>query len=260
MGAIRFRSALIACFFCVAGDCHARDFFTDVWHVVTDPLKLGEASDNISASLQTISEIENRIYAHASALEQQANGDVLRDLEEVKKLESQINSDVTARGEQLDTVLRRRIEQLQQLEASFYADTADLVRCSTVNVAEEAKGALADALNQISDSEPTVYFLWVFPIAKVHVNPQSIGDPLEAWKRLEGQYVEVLQTVKEESDANIIPATYAKMMIATDRVLCVVKREPSTFADIQLEFAGIEARARPWVGWTNWIDWQRGAR
>lgn len=228
--------------------------FKDAWHIVTDPLKLGEASQNALDAIGQFNSLADRVAAHLEALRGNLSEDVQGHFDRVQGLVGEVNTDVASHIDHLDQVIGRRIDELRELEAQIYIDTAKLIDCSLTNAEEEAKRAIADAFNEIADAEPTVYVLWFIPMAKVHVTPQDLRDPLVEWKRLQARDVAYLNSLTDTSDANEIMLTLLKMSHATGRVLCVYRNDNRAVIELSTEQARIDARAEPWTGLTIWSD------
>lgn len=168
-------------------------FRLDVFGIVTDPLKVGEASSN---ALDAIRSLE-RIVSQIDELREKFDADVDGHLTNVQTILAQANADIENRIEQAATELRN-------LEQQLYRDALSLLReaeCTLERMSNDAMlRSFASSINLIRRSNPTflVDLGLLQPKGEIQLEQVAVIDPDKAYLAIRRERLAMLELVKEE--------------------------------------------------------------
>lgn len=170
------------------------DVFGDFVGILTDPLKLGKASENAIHAIE-------RLNIHVETLVGRVDSSVYERLNQVASISRNIKIDI-------DDSIQRSFVQIEALQAKIYSDTADLLRCSVEENAENVRSHLSRALNDLGKRKIRLE-IFGFPILWAKIDPQDIDSPIEFFREYKKLKDGKLAEVREEDHPAQITDIYA---------------------------------------------------
>ena len=175
--------------------------FGDLWGVVTDPLKLGKASTELSDSAQ-------RSLIQISELESQTNYDAQQRLEQMRS----ILKDAITSGE---TVIDEVTNKMHDLEDKINQDAINLIyraQCATQTVMMvQMQQSFAQFIKNVRDADPGIRILGI-TLVRFHVNEIRVANPDDAYITAKAAVLAKLdKDVKDNTSAYNILSTYENL-------------------------------------------------
>ncbi len=213
--------------FCMSIAPASADVFSDAWGILTDPLKVGEASDN---AVIAIREARDALIA-MERLQEKNDSDIrfyLRDVD--GKIDRMKNASI----EVVDSLA----DEIRSVEDKIVRDIVLLVRkaeCSLNRTSDQAiRQSVRDTLPSWLVGDERVfrlpfgvqkkYALGVIPWGtepKTHsINLRTNPNPFEIFKEFENAYLENLKESKESDDAILIYSAWANLARLSKLTAC----------------------------------------
>ena len=177
--------------------------FEDVWGVVTDPLKLGQSSAQLAASVE-------RVMLQLQALQAKADYDVKQRLEQVRSI--------------LKETIAEASERMLAVEKEINADAVRLIyraQCATdVVLLDRLQRSFAQLISNLNKANPGIRILGV-TIIDVSANEVKIDNPDQAYASTKAAVMSRLeQTMSDESNAYDILSAYQNLAMAASFTRC----------------------------------------
>lgn len=171
-------------------------FFEDAWGVVTDPLKIGKGSDNAVHAVE-------RLAIHVARIQRQLDESAKNRIDQVGLILRQTKFDI-------DDSIAKMFAEVATFQTKFFADTAELVRCSGEITGEAIRSNLAKALNDLGQRKPKiVIFGWVIVTAEIEA--RDIESPIDSFRRVKSLYDQKLAKIGENDHPAKITDIYAEV-------------------------------------------------
>jgi hypothetical protein len=189
----------------------AASFLSDVWGVVTDPLKLGKASQELSNAIE-------RTLAGLRDLEQTANQDVKARIDQLRTITTEVIAAVDRNALNLRDIVDGSLRKVQDIEEKTYRDAIELIyrgQCTAeVFTSDQLQRSLAQVIENIIQANPGVTFLGI-RVAGVNLKSVTITDPDKAYISAKRYYLERLKILKDND-----PASHDAIILISDRACC----------------------------------------
>lgn len=187
----------------------------DTTDIITDPFKIGEASENIARSVDQIVDGLDRTLLNIKEIQSETDEDIRDYLSQVDSMVESFNETVTTAGKQMETSLAVLANEVKELENQVYKDAIDLIwraQCAaTVLIEETAKKALADMLNKLKESKPKI-IVFGMTIGEAEIGEMDILDPDLVYRAVKQNRLKFLNdTLTKHSDAYSIKSTYLNL-------------------------------------------------
>lgn len=219
--------------------------FGDAWGIVTDPLKLGKASDNLLQSVERIQLMLNQV----GQLEATANVDLANRISQVQQLVDGVISAVDRNVANLRDIVAQAEVQMASLEQIVYLDAQsilDKVQCVAQNIATiQVQEAVANAVAALHDSDPSITFLGI-KIINLKTRNVVITDPDQAYISVRDGYLKKLAALGAGDDAYTIVSTYANIERLAEGASCAY-RDPTLASLFLKEEFNYRRLAEPWA-------------
>lgn len=186
------------------------DVVGDFRDELTDPLKLGKASNNILESVERMQLMLNQV----GSLEATTNADLAERIRQAKVVVDNVIAAVDRAAKNLREIVTEAENSLASLERSIYLDAQrilDKVQCVAQNATDQAEEAVAKAAGALRESDPHITFLG-FTIIDLKLNKVHITDPDRAYLSIRDGYLKTLETTLRPTDsAYTIISAYANI-------------------------------------------------
>lgn len=203
----RLASALFICILNMASAPANADVLSDVSGIVTDPFKLGRASDDI---LQSV----NQINAVLRELEGRTNQDLRDRVAEVQRLVDDMISAVDRNREDIKEFIRTTQTQINQLEVTIVRDAEQLLNkfhCTVRAVLDQdLETGLAKIIDQLRKANPALT-LFGIPIMKITVQQIKSKDPFDAYLQTKAALFAEYQKIGANDGAYKIPQIFGNI-------------------------------------------------
>jgi hypothetical protein len=210
----------------------------DVWGIATDPLKLGKASSELSASLE-------RTMAQLAILESQTNYDVRERLEQIRRILKDVVIDA-------QSTVAEATRGMFALEAAINADAIKLIyaaQCATeVALMDQFQRSFAQLITNLKKADPSVTILGV-RILSLNTNDVQIDQPDQAYisaKTIVFNNLNDDKKVNDDSKAYDILSAYQNLERAARFTRChyINQRLETRWVE---EVNELERLSLPWV-------------
>ncbi|MBS7534822.1 hypothetical protein KHC28_14255 [Ancylobacter sonchi] len=210
------------------------DFFGDVWGVVTDPFKIGRASENIVHAVERaaihISRIQKDIDSSAEARINQIQG-VLRD--------TKLN---------LDDSIDKALTRISSISDKLFLDTSNLVRCSTEEAARSIQDHLSQSLNDLGRRKPRIaVFGWT--ILTAEIDSQDITSPIASFREVKAIYDQKISAISPSDHPSKLTDYYAEIARLARLTACHYHNDSNTWLDLYDDYQLEYIRQQKY--WTN---------
>lgn len=220
------------------------DVIPDFSGVLTDPFKLGRASDNILQSVERMQLMLNKV----GELEATTNADLAARIGEVKVIIDKVIDAADRDLVTLKQIIAQAEADIASLENTIYHDVErilDRVQCVAQNMAtiqlQQAVASAADALNQ---ADPSIKLLG-FKIIDLRTSKVQITDPDLAYTSIRDGYLKRLATLGPTDSAYTILSTYANIERLAESASCAYN-DPTVVAIFLREEFNYQRLAQPW--------------
>ena len=216
---------------------YAGNIFSDIWGVVTDPLKL-------RASSSTLSDSVNRSLFQLSGMESVVNSHVQERLLQIREI---ITSAIDGEAK----VVNEAIDRMAALEVQINKDAVSLIyrtQCFTeVALLDQARRAFEKILEDISLSEPGIE-IFGYKFVKYSSKKVIIENPDVAYNEAKKVILEKLaKSVTNQSNAYEILSTYQNLERSARFVRCHYI-DQALAVKYTREINELEVLSAPWVG------------
>lgn len=171
-------------------------FFEDAWGVVTDPLKIGKASDNAVHAVE-------RLAIHVERIQRQLDESAKNRIDQVGLVLRQTKFDV-------DDSIAKTFAHVASFQAAFFADTAELVRCTGAVTGEAIRSSIAKSLNDLGQRKPRLK-LFGWTILWAEIDPEDIESPLDSFRIVKSLYDQKLAKIGSDDHPARITDIYAEV-------------------------------------------------
>ncbi len=217
-------------------------FVDDIHGVVTDPVKLGKASEELSNAV-------DRTLNGLRELEQVANQDVTARIEQLRMIVAEVIAAVDRNVADLRETVNTSLRKVQDIEEKTYRDAIDLMyraQCKVeVFTSDQLERSLARLIETIIDANPGITILGI-RVGGVSVKSVTITDPDKAYVSTKRYYLEHLKTLKESDPAFEILSAYQNIARFARFTRChyLDLQEGLLFVEEQKDF---EIKSSPWL-------------
>jgi hypothetical protein len=212
------------------------NFFQDAWGVVTDPLKLRQASSTLSDSLE-------RSLIQLGALEATGNYDAQQRLEQIRSILHDVIGGT-------DNTISLATNNMLELESSINADAIKLIyraQCaSEVVLMNQFQRSFAQLMANLQKADPSIR-LGGIRIIDLTANNITIDDPDQAYISTKSAVIAKLQKdVTDNSKAYEILSAYQNLEMAAKFTRCYYLDQALDKRFVQ-EVNELERQSLPWV-------------
>jgi hypothetical protein len=190
----------------LASAAHA-DVLSDIGGVITDPFKLGKASENILESV-------NRINAMLQELEGKTNQDLKDRIAQVQTLVDGVISAVDRNVKDVKEIVANAEAQINKLEEKIVSDAEELlhkVQCTVrVILDQEIENGLTKIVEQLRSANPALR-LFGIPIANITVRQIKTEDPFDAYLETKAALLAEYRKIGPHDGAYKIPQTFGNI-------------------------------------------------
>lgn len=216
--------------------------FSEAWGILTDPLKIGEGTENIMQTAE-------RTMIHLERIQKQLGQDTDRVLGRVDNIIGDTRRDlfkvVNLAGEEARSVTNNAFLRVSELQKEVLLDANQFVKCSTATTLYQIQSSLAGSLNQLGQRKPRiVFFGWV--ILSAEFDPVDIENPMESFRAIKLIYQRNLNLVKPEDHPSKIFDIYGEMQRLSDLTRCHYKNDTLLFEELYWTEIEFNRRERPW--------------
>lgn len=237
------RAAAVA-LLCLLGSCTAVDatgIGGDLWGVVIDPLKLGKASDTISASLE-------RTMIELAQLESRGNKDAKARLDQVDQIVADVNVALANREADVQKIADDALQRANDLESRTALDVVNSIyaaRCVPEVAIDQLNRAVASIVSELRRANPGVKFLGI-RWGGLDFSQVKVDDPDQVYRSIKAIYLKRLDGLDENSDPYTIVSVYENLARLARLTLCNYHELylQAEFLDEAVEF---DRKARPWL-------------
>lgn len=220
----------------------AGGFVDDVWGVVTDPLKLGKASSELSDTV-------DRTLSGLRELETKTNKDVTDRIEKLRAIVTDVLDAVDKRSAELQQTVDRALRSAKEIEQQTYRDAIDLIyraQCTVeVFTSDQLQRAISQSIESIRQSNPGITFLGI-KFAGIGVKSITITDPDQAYISTKKYYLSKLKVLKDDDPAIGILSVYSNIARFARFTRCHYLDLGMGLLFIQ-EQKDFEMKASPWL-------------
>lgn len=196
-------------------------FFEDAWGVVTDPLKIGKASDNAVHAVE-------RLAIHVERIQRQLDESAKNRIDQVGLVLRQTKFDV-------DDSIAKMFAQVASFQTKFFADTAELVRCSGEVTGEALRSNLAKSLNDLGQRKPRLkFFGWTILTAEIDEN--DIESPIESFRKVKLLYDQKLAKIGSDDHPSRITDIYAEVARLARLTRCHYHQDSGKWIELYSEY------------------------
>jgi hypothetical protein len=214
----------------------AGNVLEDAYAVVTDPLKLGKASSELSASLE-------RTLNQLNALESKTTYDVQQRLEQIRSILHDAIDGTQA-------IIADATKRMLELEASINADAIKLIyraQCATeVVLLDQAQRSFIQLISDLKKADPGVTILGI-RVLDLKVNDVKIDYPDQAYISTKKAVLDALgKAVSDKSKAYEILSAYQNLERAAVFTRCYYIDQALNTRWVE-EANELERLSLPWV-------------
>lgn len=214
--------------------CRA-DVYQKVWGVVSDPLKLGKASSELSDTV-------TRTLAQLDQLEKDGNTHVTERLEQIRSILKDV---VVGSQSTIDLALR----DMLALETKVDYDAIDLInrtQCAAIETMNKGREAFADVVSDLGRANPGLY-IFGLKIIDLKTKKIEISDPDQAYRAMKKQKVDqLIAETNDGSPAYNILSTYSNLQRMATFTMCSYQNQSAKLVWAQ-EISDIERLSIPWT-------------
>jgi len=221
------------------------DVLSQVGGIVTDPLKLGRASDNI---LQAV----NQINAMLRELEGRANQDLKDRIAQVQTLVDGVITAVDRNVKDIKDVIANAELQITQLEKKIVSDAEELlnkVQCTVKAIVDQdVEGGISKVIDQLRDANPALT-LFGIPILKLTVKQVRAQDPFRAYLASRDALLVEYNKLRPSDPAYNIPLTFANISNYAYLTRCedIANAKPAIDEILLRDEIKYKAFQQPWI-------------
>jgi hypothetical protein len=216
----------------------------DFTGILTDPLKLGRASDNILQSVERVQAMLNQV----GALEATTNVDLANRISDVKDIVDEVIGAVDHNVANLGEIVKQAEDRMASLEQIIFIDAQsilDRVQCVAENMATvQIQEAVANAVATLVRSDPHIA-LFGIKIIDLKAGNVQITDPDKAYMSLRDGYLKRLAALRATDSAYAIVSTYANIERLAQGASCAY-RDPTLAAFFLKQEFDYQRLAEPW--------------
>lgn len=221
------------------------DVIGDFSGILTDPLKLGKASENILQSVERMQLMLNKV----GSLEATTNADLADRISQVKDIVDQVIAAVDRNVANLANIIAQAENKLASLEQTIYRDAQSLLdkaQCVTQNIATvQMQEAVANAVAALSDSDLGITFFG-FKIIDLKARKVQITDPDQAYISVRNGYLRKLSRLRPTDSAYAIISTYVNIERLAENASCAY-RDPTLAVLFLKEEFNYRRLTEPWA-------------
>lgn len=213
--------------------------------IITDPFKLGRASDNMLQSVE-------KINAMLKELEGRTNQDLRDRIAQVQALVDGVISAVDRNVKDVAAIITNAEAQINQLEKTILYDAEELlskVQCTVrVVVDQDIESGLSKILDQLRAANPTLT-LFGIPVWKLTVKQIMAEDPIEAYRATKAALLAEYQKLGPGDLAYKVPLTFANIANLAYLTRCedLHNTKPAMDQILLKDEIEYKARQQPWT-------------
>lgn len=230
----------------ISPPAHA-DFWSDAVGILTDPLKIGEGTENLLHAVE-------RAFIHAERLQGEVDEDIRDYLTQIDTTVSDtrdwFSTEREATLEQIERTVSDSLTRVAALEKAFIADTRDLVKCSGEVTARSLRVLLADSLNDLGQRKPRFEVFGV-RIGEIKIDAADIPSPISGFRQTKALYEQAISEVTEDDPPSAITDAYAEIQRLADLARCHYKNDTTVYEELYLIELEYNRRGRSWLGRIN---------
>jgi hypothetical protein len=221
------------------------DVIGDLSGIVSDPLKLGNASSDILESVKRIQLMLNQV----GSIEATTNVDLANSIAQVKDVVNEVVTAVDQNVANLSQVISQAETKMAALEQTIYIDAQSLLnqaQCVAHNITTtDVQEAIADAVASLQASDPTVKILGI-RVVSIKLKQVQIIDPDQAYISIRDAYKKKLAALGPTDSAYTIISTYANIERVALDASCAYT-DPTLLAMFHKEEFTYSSLSQPWV-------------
>jgi Holliday junction resolvasome RuvABC endonuclease subunit len=212
--------------------------------ILTDPLKLGHASDNILQAVERMQLMLNQ----AGSIEATTNADLAARIHDVKEIVDQVLKAVDQNVANLAQIIARAEATIASLEHTIYLDVEailDKVHCLAENLATvQLQEAIVTAVTTLKAADPSIKIMGIKAI-NPNLKTVEVIDPDQMYLSLKSGYQKRLKALGEKDPAYTILSTYANIERVAENASCAY-HDPTIKAMFLKEEFTYQMLAKPW--------------
>lgn len=212
--------------------------------ILTDPLKLGHASDNIFQAVERMQLMLNQV----GSLEATTNADLAARIHDVKDIVDTVLRAVDQNVANLRQIVAQAETAIFSLEHTIYLDVEailDKVHCLVQNLGTtQLQEAIVTAVATLKAADPGIKILGIKTI-DMNLKTVVVTDPDQMYLSLKSGYQKRLKALGEKDSAYTIVSTYGNIERVAENASCAY-RDPTIKAMFLKEEFTYQMLAKPW--------------
>jgi hypothetical protein len=223
------------------------DAVGDAVGIVTDPVKLGRASDNLLQAVQPI----NAMLPQVAGLEGKTNDDLRDRIAQVQAIVDRVIAAVDQNVSNLQSIVAEAEHQMNDLENKIFLDAQALLRqvqclahdMLTVQVPQ----GFASALRELRQADPSIR-IFGLKVGDLTTNDVQVEDPFGAYMSAKQQLLNSLDQLGPDAPAYSISHTYGTIANLAYLTRCgdLGNTQPATDAMLLRDELKYEQLQAPW--------------
>lgn len=228
----------------LASPAKANTVGDDFSGILTDPLKLGKASDNI---LQAVERMQ-AMLSQAASLEATANAHLAARIQDVKDIVTNVLNAVDQQVGNLKQIIADAELNIALLEAKIFQDIKAIlyqVQCVAQNIGtQQLQQAIVSSIATLKAADPGIKILGI-KIVGTNLNTVEVQDPDQMYRSMKAGYEKRLDNLRPTDSAYTIVSTYANLERLAENAGCAYSDPTlsSMFVKEELKYRGL---SEPW--------------
>jgi Holliday junction resolvasome RuvABC endonuclease subunit len=228
----------------LASPAKANTVGDDFSGILTDPLKLGKASDNILESVKRM----QAMLDQAGSLEATTNAHLAARIQDVKDIVNKVLNAVDQHVADLKQIIADAELKIALLEAKMFQDIKALlhqVQCVAQNIGtQQLQQAIVSSLATLKAADPGIKILG-FKIVGTDWKTVEVQDPDQMYRSLKAGYEKKLDNLRPTDSAYTIVSTYANLERLAENAGCAYSNLTISemFVKEELKYEGL---SEPW--------------
>ena len=176
------------------------DVLGDFEGIVTDPIKLGKASDNLLKAVQRLGPMVDEL----KQIPGEVNTDLIDRLNQVQTIVNKVISDVDKNVANIDDLIHDAEKKVQDLEAKIFQDAAKLIdkaRCAVNIELMQMQQTVEETINNLFTADPGFSIPGVGRVLHFTGNQIAIPHTDQAYIATRDRLLKSLEIVKSTDSA-----------------------------------------------------------
>jgi hypothetical protein len=221
------------------------DVIGDLSGVLADPIKLGQASNDILKSVERIQLMLNQV----GSIEATTNVDLANRISQVRDVVDEVITAVDQNVANLSQIISKAETEMATLEQTIYLDAQELLnkaQCVAQNITTiDVQQAIVNAVASLQASDPTVTILGIKAL-NLQLKTVQIIDPDQAYISIRDAYNKKLAALGPSDSAYTIISTYANIERVALDASCAYT-DPTLLAVFHKEEFNYSRLSQPWI-------------